>query len=596
MMVVCSCKKGPTESDEEKTAGPDAERVTHFNNIVGVDHFGRTFQSISSMKADKQVGLFFWLWIGQPHAGNIYDASKILAMPNGLKLLTDFEHQDESISPNGQAHFWGEPIWGYYNSEDEWVLRKQLEMLTIAGIDFIYFDATNAFIYKNVFMKLLAIIDEYQKNGFSPPKVAFYTHSRSFQTTREIYRELYQPGLYPDAWYRVNGKPMIIAYTNAEDDLNEARSRGDQDYTPGVLPADILGFFHFYRPQWPGDPVYADGFPWIEWIHPQPMHNSVMNVTVASHPNVPMSFSLTRPNEMTNWGRGWDPFLKQNNAANVDKGSFFQTQWDYAIAAEPKMISIGGWNEWIAYKQPYWNEYVMVDAVNKEYSRDIEPMKGGYQDAFYMQMIQNIRNYKGVSNEVAASGKTTIDITAGTDQWKRIPYTAVNISKNRHGRNAYGAATIIRYTQPAPENHIQEIKVAHDDQQIYFLIRGRNPFSNPGTRSNWLNILIGSGAPSLKTWESYEYLIGKTYASGQASVGKLQPDFETIASGTAKYTINGNVLQISCPKVAVGLSGSGAFYFKVAADVAEPQDIMSYYTSGCSLPLGRLSYAYTMEN
>ncbi|WP_211316444.1 hypothetical protein U0035_00055 [Niabella yanshanensis] len=596
MLFFCACKKTSNAAEEGKGAGPGAERVTNFNNVVGVDHFGRTFGSISSMKTDKQVGLFFWLWIGQPHAGNIYDASKILAMPNGLKLLTDFEYQDESISPNGQAHFWGEPIWGYYNSEDEWVLRKQVEMLTIAGIDFIYFDATNAFIYKNVFMKLLAIIDEYQKNGFSPPKVAFYTHSRSFQTTRELYRELYQPGLFPDTWYRVSGKPMIIAYTNPEDDLNEARSRGDQDYTPGVLPPDILGFFHFYRPQWPGDPVYPDGFPWVEWIHPQPMHNGVMNVTVASHPNVPMSFSLTRPNEMTNWGRGWNPFSKQNNAANVDKGTFFQTQWDYAIAAEPKMISIGGWNEWIAYKQPYWNEYVMVDAVNKEYSRDIEPMRGGYQDAFYMQMIQNIRKYKGVSNEITASGKTTIDITAGEEPWKRIPYTAVNISKNRYERNSSGAATITRYTQPAPENHIQEVKVAHDDQQIYFLIRGRNSFSNPGGKFNWVNILIGTGVPSLKAWEGYEYLIGKTYASGQASVGKLQPDFKTIASGAAKYTINGNVLQISCPKVAVGLNGSGTFYFKVAADVAEPQDIMSYYTSGSSLPLGRLSYAYAMGN
>ncbi|MCH5718984.1 hypothetical protein [Niabella hibiscisoli] len=323
-MLVYACKKTPADSGEENRSSPAADRLTNFNNVVGVDQYGRTFGPVSSVNAKKQVGLFFWLWIGQPQASNIYDASKILALPNGLKLLTDFQSQDEAISPNGQAHFWGEPIWGYYNSEDEWVLRKQVEMLTIADIDFIYFDATNAFIYKNVFMKLLAIIDEYQKNGFNPPKAAFYTHSRSFQTTREIYRELYQPGLFANTWYRVNGKPMIIAYTNPQDDLNEARYRGDQDYTPGVLSADILSFFHFYRPQWPGDPVYADGFPWVEWIHPQPMHNGVMNVTVASHPNVPMSFSLTRPNEMTNWGRGWDPLSKQNNAADVDKGAFFK--------------------------------------------------------------------------------------------------------------------------------------------------------------------------------------------------------------------------------------------------------------------------------
>ncbi|MCH5718985.1 hypothetical protein [Niabella hibiscisoli] len=154
----------------------------------------------------------------------------------------------------------------------------------------------------------------------------------------------------------------------------------------------------------------------------------------------------------------------------------------------------------------------------------------------------------------------------------------------------------MRYNQPAPENHIQEIKVTHDDQQIYFFIRGRNNFNNPGSKTNWVNILIGTGAPSLKSWESYEYLIGNSYASGTVSVGKLQPDFKTTASGLAQYTVSGNVLQISCSKNAIGLNGSGQFYFKVVADVAEPQDIMSYYTSGSSVPLGRLSYIYTMGN
>ena len=106
-------------------------------------------------------------------------------------------------------------------------MRKQIEMLTVAGVDFIFFDATNSFIYKNVFLKLLGVIDYYQKAGWSPPRVVFYTHSKSFQTTREIYRDLYKPALYPNTWYRVNGKPMIIAYTNAEDDLKEAISRSD---------------------------------------------------------------------------------------------------------------------------------------------------------------------------------------------------------------------------------------------------------------------------------------------------------------------------------------------------------------------------------
>src|SRR3546814_20201294 len=102
----------------------------------------------------------------------------------------------------------------------------------------------------------------------------------------------------------------------------EALSRRDTTYRPTDYSNEIKQFFYFRKPQWPFDPYYADGFPWIEWTFPPPVHTDVVNVTVASHPSVPMSFSLTR--DSINWGRGWDPFLKKNIAENVDKGTFFQ--------------------------------------------------------------------------------------------------------------------------------------------------------------------------------------------------------------------------------------------------------------------------------
>ncbi len=585
------CKKDLKNDDPLVPNPPEVETALTVNNIVGVDQFGRSFNVISSAKEDKQVGLFFWLWIGQPYANGIYDATNILNMPNGLKLLTDVAWLNDAISPNGQAHFWGEPLWGYYNSEDVWVIRKQIEMLTIAGIDFIFFDATNSFIYKNVYERILKVIDEYQKKGWSPPKVAFYTHSKSFQTIRELYRELYKPKLYPGTWYNVDGKPMIIGYTDPQDDLNEAKSRGDNSYIPGLLSNEILNFFHFKRPQWPSDPVYADGFPWVEWIFPQPMHNGIMNVTVASHPSVPMSFSLTKG--FVNWGRGWNPDTKMNNALDVDKGSFFQRQWDHAISANPKMITIGGWNEWIAYKQPYWDEYVLVDAVNKEYSRDIEPMKGGYEDAFYIQMIKNIRRYKGVSNPEKPAKKKTINITSGTAQWNDIPSIGINMNTVRNNRNAYGASTKILYNQPAAQNYISNIKVTHDDNNIYFIIHAERSLTSYNGKPNWLNILIGTGEPGLKNWESYEYLIGESFIDGKVSVGRLSSDFKTESTGTADYFQNENSIQIKCSRAALGLNNNTSrLYFKVAAGIDEPSKIMSYYTSGNAMPLGRLSYMY----
>ena len=41
-------------------------------SIVGVDQFGRSFSTISGYRKDRQVGIFYWPWIGQPLATGIY--------------------------------------------------------------------------------------------------------------------------------------------------------------------------------------------------------------------------------------------------------------------------------------------------------------------------------------------------------------------------------------------------------------------------------------------------------------------------------------------------------------------------------------------
>lgn len=585
---------GHNQNNESVEPAPKS-RYNSFN-IVGVDHFGRSFNAISGYKKDKQVGIFYWPWIGQPYATGIYDATKILALPNGLKTLTDFNHYDSNISPNGQAHYWGEPIWGYYNSDDEWVIRKQMQMLTMAGVDFIFFDTTNALIYSNVCLKVCAVIDEMLKDGWNPPKIAFYTHSLSFQTVRNLYKELYQPNRFPNTWYRIDGKPLIIAYTNAEDDLREAKSRNDEHYNPGILSPEILNFFHFLKPQWPSDPAYPDGFPWVEWTFPQPLHtqSQVMSVSVASHPAVPMSFSLTREN-WTNWGRGWNPATRKNMEEDVDKGAFFQAQWDHAITVDPPMISVGGWNEWIAYKQPYDGEYMLCDAVNKEYSRDIEPMVGGYQDAFYLQLIRNIRRYKGIAQKAdEGNNPKTIDLGGSLSQWNDVQYVVRNMDEKNIARDDFGGSRTVRYTQAAPTDKLQEIRIAHDADNVYVYLKGKDKFSNSRDKKNWMNILVGTGDTAVKGWECYEYVIGKEITAGEASVEIFGKGYGSSITGKAQLKITDDVIILSIPRKIIGLKTKSKFYFKVAMGVANPADIMNYYQSGSVMPMGRLSYIYQL--
>lgn len=564
------------------------------NFLVGVDKFGRSFEPIAGFRENKQVGIFFWLWIGQPYATGVYDATEIMNMSNGEKLLFDPDYLDASISPSGQPHFWGKPLWGYYNSDDEWVIRKQIEMLTAAGVDFIVFDTTNALTYYNVYTKILEVIEEFLQEGWNPPKAAFYTHSRSIDTIKKLYFELYKKNLYPDAWYRLDGKPLIIGYTEVQDDIDEAATRNDFSYRPKPLSQEILDFFYFKKPQWPSDPVYEDGFPWIEWTYPQPLHGNVMNVTVASHPNVPFSFTYTRGLE--NWGRGWDPNKKENISENVDKGTFFQLQWDHAIQTDPDMVFVGGWNEWIAYKQIWDGEYMLCDAASKEFSRDIEPMEGGYEDSFYLQLIKNIRRYKGVKADLLPAQSKSIDIYSDIEQWDDVENVYRDIGRENYHRDSAGVTRSLVYKQPASRNNLQEIKVTHDEENVYFFIKSDNRISSYDGKDNWMNIFIGIGSPQLKGWESYDFVINrKPDGSGETTIERLNNDFSGEVVGKARYVVNGEVMQFEVPRESIGLqdnTGKEYFYFKVADEVENPSNIMNYYTSGKSLPLGRLSYIY----
>ena len=596
MSVSCQPRSGTDGTGREAPSSVTAATLSaSVCDLVGVDHFGRTFGTTGGFREDRQVGLFYWPWIGQPYATDVYDATKILALPDGLARLTRFDALDERVSPNGQAHWWGEPLWGYYNSEDEWVIRRQMQLITAAGVDFIFFDHTNAVIYDKVVLKVCQVIREMQQEGWNPPRIASYTHSRSFQTVRNLYDLLYKEGRFAETWYRVDGKPLIIAYTDPADDLAEAASRGDTTYDPGTLPEEILDTFTFFRPDWPSDPSYPDGFTWIEWTFPQPYHavSKMMNVTVASHPTVPMSFSLTREN-WTNWGRGWDPVQGRNISEDVDKGTFFQAQWDEAIKADPPMVSVGGWNEWIAYKQPWAGEYMLCDAATKEYSRDIEPMKGGYEDAFYLQLIRNIRRYKGKEEgRTAAQAERTVDIRGGGEQWDGA-FAVRNLDAAFIGRDAFGNAKTVRYRQEAPADKVVEVRVAHDRRNLYFCIEGKEPFREESLREGRIAVLLGSGAPGPKEWECYDYVV----CSGRGRtvpIQKIGAGYRLSRCGKAKTALSGKQLRFSIPRKAVSLGDGSQFCFKVSADVEHPEDLTDTYVTGSSVPMGRLSYLYRMQ-
>ena len=325
-----------------------------------------------------------------------------------------------------------------------------------------------------------------------------------------------------------------------------------------------------------------------------------MNVSVATHPMVPFSFSLTHEN-WCNWGRGYDVNTGKNMHEDIFRGTFFQSEWETVFASDPQpeILMVTGWNEWIAYKQPYGGEYMLCDNVDMEYSRDIEPMQGGYEDAYFIQMLTNIRKYKYESAEavIADNVYKTIDPAGNDSQWDDVKAVYRHVGTAYDKRNAYGGAMTVHYSVPAADNNILSVKLTNDAENLYFRIECADAVK-VSDNANWMNLFIGTGTPAQKGWESYEYVIGRRHdaATNTAAVEQLRADFTGRHAGEAVYAVNGSTVVYSVPLTALGLSGAEGdalrIYFKVADGVDGAEEIMNYYVSGRCLPMGRLSYEY----
>jgi hypothetical protein len=178
--------------------------------VVGTDRLGRKLplpEQAGALRENRLVGMFYFVCHDQNGTDGPYDVEKIIA--KDPSAANDMNHP--LWGPiNSVAYHWGEPLFGYYLSKDEWVIRKHIEMLSYADVDFIVFDTTNRAIYFEQTTLIMRLISEYDKLDYKVPKVAFYTNTESGATVDEIYNRIYKENLYPESWFYLDGKPFII--------------------------------------------------------------------------------------------------------------------------------------------------------------------------------------------------------------------------------------------------------------------------------------------------------------------------------------------------------------------------------------------------
>ncbi len=602
IFAFASCgKSGGGGTEFPEPVNPDTRQLgdTDYTvmNLCGTDDYSRSFGAVKERKGNAYVGMFFFVHLGfhGNHKG-IYDISTMAADNYDAFFNASV---NSALSPVGMAHYFAKPIWGYYDSDDTWVMRRQIEMLTMAGVDFLALDTTNDELYEDTVITLLGIIKEYRTQGWNAPRVLFYINSNAAENTRKAYDTFYKNGEWSDCWFAPNGKPMIVTVTAANGGAS------DQGTSKAVTDSELLEFFEIKESQWPNKTQVAEGVPWIDFAYPQTIHRGKtgnwINVSVTQH-----SQTVRMSDMQANRGRGYDYATAQFDSANNDsehmrEGPNIEAQWQTVFdnADEIDYVLVTGWNEWVAQKNNRGTTvnpvYDMVDLFNEEYSRDIEPMEGGYGDNFYLQLVRNIRKFKYGDYDSDGYFDSKLGVINPSDfseeQWKNA-LTYLDFKGECVARNFAGFPGAGVYTDDTNRNDIVKISVTRDYKNLYFRIETAAPITAANGDAGWMNLLIGTADGGEYGAMGLQYAVNRLISGNITRIMKYKSSTQFEIAGSGEIYTQGCVMQLSLPVSAFGFGSDVRFEFKVCDNVGATAQISDYYTKGDSAPIGRLTYFY----
>ena len=354
--------------------------------LVATDALGRelpNYAQTGGEKPNRYVGLFYWLWHGPLRNDTPdYDISKTLR-----------KEPDRTQWPH-LAYYWGEPELGYYRSSDAYVMQKHLSLFCLVGIDFLFLDFTNLVMDKDELRLLLRLTGNMRRNGYDPPRLVPFFNTNPVPKLEEFYTEFYRDTAYRDAWFVLDGKPLVLSPVQHPSDrkINDAFT-----WRRMWAGKDADGFWHYF-----------DDYPQTPALRPDGVAEQI---AVAAGKGAPLwdypaygSKSSTRDSTPA-YDRYW-------NSPRSGEGLFFEEQWKGAERFRPLIVCVTGWNEWKAEAWPATAELVaggitfqnrklaegetyFVDEFNEEFNRDLEPQAGKNSDNYFYQLAATSAVTKG---------------------------------------------------------------------------------------------------------------------------------------------------------------------------------------------------------
>lgn len=401
-----SCTQGA------KTAAADSceYRDIYPDTWVATDALGRTmpsYEEVGPVKNDQRrvVGIFYITWHTQGLANlkSPYTADVTKILEQDPKARLDANHP---LWTEGSYHY-AEPEMGYFLSQDEWVIRKDISMLADAGVDVLIMDVTNAVRYWDEWDVIFRTMQQMKAEGNKVPKFCFWAFNGPVITVvQDLYERIYEKNQYPDLWFYWDGKPLLLYNGRPKYDANgqdtpnpnlhydedavtnkDNPHYGDPYYTEQYYKDysdDVKNFFTL-RTMWWGyyewagerfigtEDNWSFGYnladPKVKSMKPEELlstHNGKREqaaVTPAQHPVTMVAGNPTGVGK--SWSRefgepeldeydmpkeAYVPWLGKTVKNPTHYGIYFQERWDEALAANPEFLYINDWNEWTAGK------------------------------------------------------------------------------------------------------------------------------------------------------------------------------------------------------------------------------------------------------
>lgn len=562
---------------------------------VARDALGRAVaENGRGIRPDKYVGIFYFIWQGahgyDKHSGGAAgegvmpkQASDTLSPYDISKLLKENPDQPK-YGPLHAFHHWGEPYFGYYLPDDEWIIRKHAQMLSDAGVDVLILDVTNAAIYLPQVTKIAETYTKMRAEGISTPSIAFIVNSVPVPTVNRLYENIYAKGLFSDLWFYWKGKPLLLAPPEGQSET-------------------VKAFFNI-RQSWAwskGQKWFGDGRDKWTWVDHTPQsygwHESAdkpeqISVSIAEHP-------------MSNIGRsfhdGKEPEVKRSG-----EGLYFAEQWRRALEVDPEFVFITGWNEWVAMrfddgaashflgKKISKGETYFVDLYNEEFSRDGEPVKGAFNDNYYYQMINNIRKFKGTRPLPVYHVSDAIKVDGNFKDWANIKAIFADDKGDTFHRKHPGWGKYKEYINNTGRNDIVEAKVAVEKDYISFYVRTASAITQWNS-PDWMRLFIGISGTDEPGWEGFQYLLnGKPLSATKTILMKNTGDgWNWKAISDLRYQAKGNEMELSIPRKILGLTASEfTVDFKWADNVPSDGNAMNFLDKGDAAPNARFKYRF----